>query len=86
MHSVSAHCICTGREACNSAATLDLCLLLLVENSSPYTRALERYSAEHCMQGSPAPLPVQREEGRAVEARLEFLSFDGMGGGVQACN
>lgn len=24
--------------------------------------------------------------GRADEARLEFLSFDGMGGGVQACN
>lgn len=24
--------------------------------------------------------------GRAGQARLEFLSFDGMGGGVQACN
>lgn len=40
----------------------------------------EIYSAEHCRQGNFAPLPVSVERGRAGEARLEFLSFDGIGG------
>lgn len=73
-----------GREACSSVAVLDPYSLLLVENSSPYTRVVERDSAEHCRQSNPAPLPVKG--GGAGETRLEFLSFDGMGGGVQACN
>lgn len=58
MHSVTARCIFIGRAACSSVATLDLCSLLLVENSSPYTRAVETDSAEHCRQSNPAPLPV----------------------------
>lgn len=41
------------------------CSLLLVENSSPYTRALERYSAEHCRQDNPAPLCLCRGGGQA---------------------
>lgn len=85
MHSVAAHCFFMGREACSSVATLDLYSLLLVENSSPYTRAVERYSAEHCRQGNPAPLPVWREgEGKLGQAGVSLLWWDG--GGVQACN
>lgn len=35
----------------------------------------------------PPPLSLYRGRGaRAGEASLEFLSFDGVGGGVQACN
>lgn len=73
----------TGRHAA-VWATLNLRSLLLVENSSPSTGVVERYCAERCTQGSPAPLPVQRQRGGwgADKARLEFLSFDGMGGGV----
>lgn len=87
MRPAAARRIFVGSEACSSRAALDLCSLLLVENSSPYTKAVERYSAERCMQGTPTPPSLYRGRGtRAGEASLEFLSFDGVGGGVQACN
>lgn len=80
MHAVSARCSNMGRKACSSVALLDLCSLLLVENTSRCTRAMESYSAEQCMQGRPAPLPVWRTgaEGQ-VEARMKFLSSNGGG-------
>lgn len=62
-------------------ATLDMCSFLLVENSSPYTRDILLSTASRTTLH-----PSLYRGGRAGEARLEFLSFDGMGGGVQAHN
>lgn len=80
MHAASVRCIFMGREACGCVAMLDMGSLLLVENSSPYTRVVERFSAEQCRQGNPAPLPVI--EGRGEGRRRPGWSFSPLMGEV----
>lgn len=82
----AARCIFMGRQACSSVATLDLCAHYCWWKTPAPTPERWREILLSTAGRTTRLHPSLYRGGRAVEARLEFLSFDGMGGGVQACN
>lgn len=85
--SVTAHCICMGREACSRGYTGSVFIIAGGKLQPLHQSGGEIFCwALHAGQPCTPPCINGGERGRAGEARLEFLSCDGMGGGVQACN
>lgn len=82
----AARCIFVGSEACSSIAALDRYCWWKTPAPTPKQWSDILLSAA-CRATLHPPPPLYRGRGaRAGQASLEFLSFDGVGGGVQACN